>query len=178
MLHGPTSGYCGADLQAICTEAGLCALRRHYPQIYSSSQKLLLNAASITIEGCDFEAALKKMSPASRRLRAPPSKPLSAMVRPLLADALRDSLRALRRLFPHAGQRARTREPGESEPRPLLFLQMYDFILSMAPLVSSDRRGPGRRPTSVPLPQDHWPSTHLQVSPVSSRSEPVGSRLV
>lgn len=26
-------GYCGADLKALCTEAGLLALRRTYPQV-------------------------------------------------------------------------------------------------------------------------------------------------
>lgn len=33
-------GYCGADLKALCTEAALHALRRRYPQIYLSSEKL------------------------------------------------------------------------------------------------------------------------------------------
>lgn len=117
----PTSGYCGADLRAVCTEAGLCALRRRYPQIYSTSQKLLLDAASIAVDGRDFETALSKMSPASCRLGAPPSKPLSAVVRPLLGGVLQVTLQALRRLFPHAEQGAGTREPGESEPRPRPF---------------------------------------------------------
>lgn len=59
------------------------------------------------------------MSPASSRLRAPPSKPLSAVVRPLLGGVLRDTLQALRRLFPHAEQGAGTRGPGEYGPRPV-----------------------------------------------------------
>lgn len=33
-------GYCGADLKALATEAALAALRRRYPQIYSSEGKL------------------------------------------------------------------------------------------------------------------------------------------
>ncbi|KAJ7412148.1 ATPase family AAA domain-containing protein 2B [Willisornis vidua] len=36
-------GYCGADIKALCTEAALIALRRRYPQIYMSSQKLQLD---------------------------------------------------------------------------------------------------------------------------------------
>uniref|UniRef100_A0A3P9IK93 AAA+ ATPase domain-containing protein n=1 Tax=Oryzias latipes TaxID=8090 RepID=A0A3P9IK93_ORYLA len=42
-------GYCGADIRAVCTEAALCALRRRYPQIYSTSQKLLLDVSSISL---------------------------------------------------------------------------------------------------------------------------------
>ncbi|CAJ1082856.1 ATPase family AAA domain-containing protein 2-like isoform X2 [Xyrichtys novacula] len=97
-------GYCGADLRAVCTEAALCALRRRYPQIYSTSQKLLLDVSSIAVSSCDFVAAMRKMTPASHRLTASPAKPLSAVVQPLLGAALRGVLEALQRLFPHAEQ--------------------------------------------------------------------------
>ncbi|CAM1299308.1 ATAD2B (predicted), partial [Pycnogonum litorale] len=40
-------GYCGADVKALCAEATLIALRRRYPQIYSSKQKLVLDVSSI-----------------------------------------------------------------------------------------------------------------------------------
>ncbi|TKS89215.1 ATPase family AAA domain-containing protein 2 [Collichthys lucidus] len=105
-------GYCGADIRAVCTEAALCALRRRYPQIYGTSQKLLLDVSSITVSSCDFVAAMRKMSPASHRLAASPAKPLSPVVHPLLGGALRDILDALQRLFPHAEQgMKRKREP-------------------------------------------------------------------
>ncbi|XP_027142397.1 ATPase family AAA domain-containing protein 2-like isoform X1 [Larimichthys crocea] len=105
-------GYCGADIRAVCTEAALCALRRRYPQIYGTSQKLLLDVSSITVSSCDFVAAMRKMSPASHRLAASPAKPLSPVVHPLLGAALRDILDALQRLFPHAEQgMKRKREP-------------------------------------------------------------------
>uniref|UniRef100_A0A3Q3MQI8 Bromo domain-containing protein n=1 Tax=Mastacembelus armatus TaxID=205130 RepID=A0A3Q3MQI8_9TELE len=104
--------YCGADIRAVCTEAALCALRRRYPQIYSTSQKLLLDVSSIAISGCDFVAAMRKMSPASQRSAASPAKPLSPVVHPLLGAALQDILEALQRLFPHAEQgMKRKREP-------------------------------------------------------------------
>lgn len=100
----------------MCTEAALCALRRRYPQIYGTSQKLLLDVSSITVSSCDFVAAMRKMSPASHRLAASPAKPLSPVVHPLLGAALRDILDALQRLFPHAEQgMKRKREPGEAE---------------------------------------------------------------
>ncbi|KAM7384838.1 hypothetical protein PAMA_011952 [Pampus argenteus] len=105
-------GYCGADIRAVCTEAALCALRRRYPQIYGTSQKLLLDVSSITVHSCDFVVAMKKMSPASQRSAASPAKPLSSVVHPLLGAALRDILEALQRLFPHAEQgMKRKREP-------------------------------------------------------------------
>ncbi|XP_054461492.1 ATPase family AAA domain-containing protein 2-like [Anoplopoma fimbria] len=97
-------GYCGADIRGVCTEAALCALRRRYPQIYGTSQKLLLDVSSITVGGCDFVAAMRKMLPASHRSAATPAKPLSPVVHPLLGAALCRILEALQRLFPHAEQ--------------------------------------------------------------------------
>ncbi|XP_042070500.1 ATPase family AAA domain-containing protein 2-like [Haplochromis burtoni] len=95
-------GYCGADIRAVCTEAALCALRRRYPQIYGTSQKLLLDVSSIAVSSCDFAAALKKMSPTSHRSAASPAKPLSPVVHLLLGGALQEILNALQRMFPHA----------------------------------------------------------------------------
>uniref|UniRef100_A0AAQ6AJK8 Bromo domain-containing protein n=1 Tax=Amphiprion ocellaris TaxID=80972 RepID=A0AAQ6AJK8_AMPOC len=110
-------GYCGADIRAVCTEAALCALRRRYPQIYGTSQKLLLDVSSIAVSSCDFVAAMRKMSPASHRSGASPAKPLSPVVHPLLGAALRDILEALQRLFPHAEQgMKRKREPSSTTP--------------------------------------------------------------
>ncbi|KAG7225277.1 hypothetical protein INR49_014676 [Caranx melampygus] len=104
--------YCGADIRAVCTEAALCALRRRYPQIYGTSEKLLLDVSSIAVSSCDFVAAMRKMSPAGQRSAASPAKPLSSIVHPLLGAALRDILEALQRLFPHAEQgMKRKREP-------------------------------------------------------------------
>ncbi|XP_040835280.1 ATPase family AAA domain-containing protein 2 isoform X6 [Ochotona curzoniae] len=48
-------GYCGADIKSICAEAALCALRRRYPQIYTTSEKLQLDLSSINISAKDFE---------------------------------------------------------------------------------------------------------------------------
>lgn len=38
-LAAKTVGYCGSDLQALCTEAVMCCVRRLYPQIYTSKTK-------------------------------------------------------------------------------------------------------------------------------------------
>lgn len=127
----PLSGYCGADIKAVCTEAALCALRRRYPQIYGTSQKLLLDVSSISVSSCDFVAAIRKMKPASQRSTACPAKPLSPVVRPLLGTALRHILEVLQRLFPHAEQgMKRKREPGESELNGLAFIHLI-YITSV-----------------------------------------------
>lgn len=135
-------GYCGADIKAICSEAALCALRRRYPQIYSSSQKLVLDVNSIAITSKDFMCAMSKMVPASQRYNqnsecknlsyifsalclmqlttilifravVSPSKALIPAIRPLLCAALQDILHTVRRVFPHAEQGLqRRREQG------------------------------------------------------------------
>ncbi|KAM9419441.1 ATPase family AAA domain-containing protein 2-like isoform 1-T2 [Salvelinus alpinus] len=97
-------GYCGADIKAVCAEAALCALRRRYPQIYSTSQKLLLDVGSININSQDFVAAVRKMVPASQRAVSSPAKALTPVVTPLLGNELTNVLDALQKVFPHAEQ--------------------------------------------------------------------------
>lgn len=97
-------GYCGADMKCICAEAVLCALRRRYPQIYSTSEKLLLDASSISITAKDFAVAMEKIVPASQRAVTSPGQALSSVVKPLLENTLNRILLALQRIFPHAEQ--------------------------------------------------------------------------
>lgn len=97
-------GYCGADIKAVCSESALCALRRRYPQIYSSSQKLVLDVDSIAITSKDFMSAMSKMVPASQRAVVSPAKALIPAIRPLLSAALQNILNTVSRLFPHAEQ--------------------------------------------------------------------------
>lgn len=97
-------GYCGADIKAVCSEAALCALRRRYPQIYSSSQKLLLDVDSIIIASKDFLSAMSKMVPASQRAVISPAKALIPSVRPLLNATLQKLFQAVSKVFPHAEQ--------------------------------------------------------------------------
>ncbi|XP_066235540.1 ATPase family AAA domain-containing protein 2 [Saccopteryx leptura] len=95
-------GYCGADIKSICSEAALCALRRRYPQIYTTSEKLQLDLASINISAKDFEVAMQKMIPASQRAMTSPGQALSTIVKPLLQSTVQKILEALHRVFPHA----------------------------------------------------------------------------
>jgi SpoVK/Ycf46/Vps4 family AAA+-type ATPase len=66
-LAAATAGYCGADLKALCSEAALRAVRRRYPQIYSSNQKLVLDLTALHVSAADFHAALAGLTPASHR---------------------------------------------------------------------------------------------------------------
>ncbi|KAM7317083.1 ATPase family AAA domain-containing protein 2 isoform X2 [Alexandromys fortis] len=94
-------GYCGADIKSICAEAALCALRRRYPQIYTTSEKLQLDLSSINISAKDFEMAMQKIIPASQRAVASPGQALSAIVKPLLQNTVHMILEALQKVFPH-----------------------------------------------------------------------------
>ncbi|KAG7316583.1 hypothetical protein KOW79_020124 [Hemibagrus wyckioides] len=95
-------GYCGADIKALCTEASLAALRRRYPQIYSSSQRYKLDVGSIVLGPQDFGHALRSIVPAAQRALAPPGRALSCTLQPLLERSLTHTLHCLFRVFPHA----------------------------------------------------------------------------
>lgn len=95
-------GYCGADVKALCTEASLAALRRRYPQIYSSSQRYKLDVGSIVLGPQDFRHALRSIVPAAQRALAPPGRALSCTLQPLLERSLTHTLNCLFRVFPHA----------------------------------------------------------------------------
>lgn len=99
-LANQTAGYCGADLKALCTEAALFALRRRYPQIYSTNEKLVINAESIKVAACDFHNALQSIVPASQRSSLSPAHSLSPTVFPLLASQLDALLSLVSFLFP------------------------------------------------------------------------------
>ncbi|KAL7984087.1 hypothetical protein Chor_002657 [Crotalus horridus] len=95
-------GYCGADIKSICTEAALCALRRRYPQIYTSSVKLQLDISSINITAKDFVVAMQKTIPASQRVVSSPGQALSTISKPLLENALQRIMEVVQNVFPHA----------------------------------------------------------------------------
>ncbi|XP_053552539.1 ATPase family AAA domain-containing protein 2-like, partial [Bombina bombina] len=95
-------GYCGADIKSVCAEAALCALRRRYPQIYTTTEKLLLDVSSIKITARDFVIAMEKIVPASQRAVISPGQALSSVIQPLLKNTFQRIMEALKRVFPHA----------------------------------------------------------------------------
>nr|XP_032815335.1 ATPase family AAA domain-containing protein 2B isoform X1 [Petromyzon marinus] len=94
-------GYCGADVKALCTEAVLSALRRRYPQIYATSERLLIDPSSVSVATSDFQRAMDTVVPASQRAVVAPGAALGPVVRPLLATQFMVSLERLLRVFPH-----------------------------------------------------------------------------
>lgn len=95
-------GYCGADIKALCTEAALFALRRRYPQIYSSTRKLLVDVNSIEVTAKDFQKAMKAIIPASQRSVISPARALSPLIWPLLKTSLTQAVEILEKIFPPA----------------------------------------------------------------------------
>ncbi|KIW92116.1 uncharacterized protein Z519_07100 [Cladophialophora bantiana CBS 173.52] len=83
-----TKGYGGADLRALCTEAALNAVQRHYPQIYNSNEKLAIDPKKIEVTPKDFMISLKKMTPSSERSASSGAAPLPPTVAPLLRNQL------------------------------------------------------------------------------------------
>lgn len=61
-LAGMTKGYGGADLRALCTEAALNAVQRSYPQIYKSTDRLLIKPENIKVTARDFVVSQKSES--------------------------------------------------------------------------------------------------------------------
>ncbi|KAF1777387.1 P-loop containing nucleoside triphosphate hydrolase [Phytophthora cactorum] len=93
-------GYCGADIKALCAEAALCSLRRVYPQVYASQDKLLINLDKVVVARGDFVKAAKKITPASHRAVSSFASPLPRAVKGLLQGQVVKVLRDVARHFP------------------------------------------------------------------------------
>ena len=86
----------------MCTEAALFALRRRYPQIYSSNKKLLVDVNSIEVTAKDFHKAMKTIVPASQRSVVSPARALSTVMLPVLKQPLTQAVGILEKIFPPA----------------------------------------------------------------------------
>ena len=94
------TGYCGADLRALCTEAALLALRRRYPQIYTSSDKLQIDVSTINVSAKDFFYGMRNIVPTAQRSVTSPGRALSPKMAPLLQTVLAEVLSSLSEIFP------------------------------------------------------------------------------
>jgi SpoVK/Ycf46/Vps4 family AAA+-type ATPase len=99
-----TTRYCGADIKALCTEAALKAIRRRYPQIYESNEKLLIDTSTIVVEEVDMLKSAKAMVPASYRVTGATASPLPVNVKPLLQKQFEKICMVVDRLFPTKGK--------------------------------------------------------------------------
>ncbi len=88
LLADKTIGYSGADLKGLCAEAALIALRRRYPQVYKTSQKLALDFDQIKITNVDFELAMERLVPSTHRIQDQCQSPLVPRLRPLLSQVV------------------------------------------------------------------------------------------
>ncbi|WFD20210.1 TAT-binding protein-like protein 7, AAA ATPase [Malassezia caprae] len=105
VLVDATHGFGGADLRALCTEATLNAIQRRYPQIYRTTERLLLAPETIHVDGRDFLLALDHMVPSSARSASASSTPLAPHLRPLLASPLQECEALFARLLPQRAKR-------------------------------------------------------------------------
>lgn len=113
-----TKGYGGADLRALCTEAALNAIQRQYPQIYQSSERLLLDHSKIEVQARDFMISVKEVIPSSARSTASAAAPLPQQLEPLLEGALNEVKSALDRNLPKSKKRSPLEEAQWEEDHP------------------------------------------------------------
>ena len=100
-----TKGYGGADLRALCTEAALNAVQGTFPQIYQSTEKLVVDPSEIKVLAKDFMISVNRMVPSSERAAVAPvggggAGGMEKSVEPLLRGALKEIGEMLDRVLP------------------------------------------------------------------------------
>ncbi len=93
-------GYCGADIKALVTEAALYALKRKFPQIYSSTAKLNIDLDSVQVTRMDFLHMMKQIIPAAHRHAIVHSQPLPSHLSPVLLPHLDQLKQHIKKIFP------------------------------------------------------------------------------
>ncbi|KAF9128960.1 ATPase AAA domain-containing protein 2B [Mortierella sp. GBA39] len=96
-------------------EAALKAIRRRYPQIYESNEKLLIDTSTIVVEEVDMLKSAKAMVPASYRVTGATASPLPVNVKPLLQGQFERICRTVDRLFPTKTKTSGTSGNNEEE---------------------------------------------------------------
>ncbi|TMS39278.1 hypothetical protein L596_005827 [Steinernema carpocapsae] len=109
-----TSGYCGADIRALCSESVLAAMRSQYPHIYLSNEKLDIDPAAIQVTRKHFETAIRKVVSAARRDLAVPSRQLTERNEVLVQPEVDKVLEVIPDGF-KTSNALRTRYPNELE---------------------------------------------------------------
>lgn len=83
------------------------SLRRQYPQIYESSDKLVIDVSKLSITGQDFYLAYKDIVPTGQRSNSSMSKPLCDVVFPLIGFQFEALLEHLVFVFPQSWKSVR-----------------------------------------------------------------------
>merc|ERR1719375_2384240 len=89
-------GYTGADLQAICNEAGLCALRRIFPQIYEEDMPLNIDLRDVRVCERDFNTSVKQLKPSGARATRNPERALQPYWHELFAPQIERVVEAMK----------------------------------------------------------------------------------
>ncbi|KAF9917402.1 ATPase AAA domain-containing protein 2B [Lobosporangium transversale] len=143
-----TTQYCGADIKALCTEAALRAIRRRYPQIYESNEKLQIDASTITVEEIDVLKSAKALTPASYRVTGATASPLPENMKPLLLDQFDRACKVLNSIF--SGSNTKIEKDGMLEDDDASFQSMgyrsFEKLKTFRPrMIITGDRGMGQR---------------------------------
>ncbi|CAL1683739.1 unnamed protein product [Lasius platythorax] len=109
ILAEKATGYCGSDLRALCTEAVLQGLRRTYPQIYMTNNRLLLDPEKVEVKKRDFMQASSMLVPSSHRVAPCAGRKLQLFMVPLLGPPLEELINLVKGIFPHGVNPAMTK---------------------------------------------------------------------
>ncbi|CAG9860331.1 unnamed protein product [Phyllotreta striolata] len=99
-LADMTHGFCGADLQALCSDAVLTCLRRAYPKIDSRGADIKVEPDLLQVEESDFLEARTHLVPSNVKYGLIMRK-LSHTVKPLLRRQHDRIIKYINLLWPH-----------------------------------------------------------------------------
>ena len=94
--------FTGADLGAVCAEATMVAIRRVFPQLYETSEKLQINPNRLRVLSGDFLEALKKVTPSSNRTAFLQSNAIHPPPHGIFRDLFEDETASLTDFFLHS----------------------------------------------------------------------------
>uniref|UniRef100_A0A6P7FZ38 Uncharacterized protein LOC114335737 n=1 Tax=Diabrotica virgifera virgifera TaxID=50390 RepID=A0A6P7FZ38_DIAVI len=99
-LADVTPGYCGSDIQALCSEAVMYCLKRTYPNINCKGFNVKIEAASLRVDECDFLEAKLNLIPSSMK-QGMKMRNFSDVIRPLLIRQHKKIVKYINTLWPH-----------------------------------------------------------------------------
>ncbi|KAF9987538.1 ATPase AAA domain-containing protein 2B [Mortierella antarctica] len=144
-----TTRYCGADIKALCTEAALKAIRRRYPQIYESNEKLQIDASTIVVEEIDLLKSAKSLTPASYRVTGATASPLPINIAPLLKDQFSNICKAVDGLFSGASKhssRGNSNDDDDDTAFQAMGYRSFEKLKTFRPrMLIAGERGMGQR---------------------------------